>query len=138
MSSALREHLARLRHDLGKYVALQTRGLAPGADADALQQALVADVLKTRRSRVGVESAPSIWAAYRPTLVGEQPLTDGTRVFWADDPDVVAIDRAMRVLAELVPALEANQAAPEDLARGVAASRSASDAIRALYRSRGG
>jgi hypothetical protein len=137
MSAALRDLLARLRHDLGKYVALQARCLADDASADDLRQALIADVVQTRRSRAGIESAPAIWAVFRPMLVGELPLPDGAHVFLAEDPAVVEIDRQMGVLASLIEALASNSTSVEELERGAAASRAVADAIRALQRRRG-
>lgn len=54
--------VARIRHDLGKYVALQQRWLPPGATADERRAAVLADVLETRRSPRSTDDAVAVWA----------------------------------------------------------------------------
>ncbi len=62
------EHAARAKHDLGKYVAMQTRWLPEDAPAGELRAALMTDVLTTRRSDALTLSAPELWHVLRPPL----------------------------------------------------------------------
>lgn len=61
-----RETMAALRHDLGKYVCFEARWLGEDAGAEALRDALRADLLRTRRGPTGEEPAAAIWARLRP------------------------------------------------------------------------
>ena len=56
------EALARIRHDLGKYVVLQQRWLPPGATDGERRAAVLADVLETRRSPRSTDDAVAVWA----------------------------------------------------------------------------
>lgn len=66
-SDALLEAVARARHDLGKYVALQARCLEPGASADELRAVLNADLNHTRSSPDA--SCAELWAGLRGPLI---------------------------------------------------------------------
>lgn len=85
-----------LRHDLGKYIGFETSCLPPEPSTEALRGALRADLLTTRRGPRGVESAADIWTRLRPPLL-------------AEDPDVAAIERAMKALS--APELDGDEAA---------------------------
>lgn len=77
-----------LRHDLGKYIAFETRFLGPEAAEAELRAALRADLYATRRSASGVEGADRIWTRLRPEAL-------------RDDPDVSAVDALMGQLKEV-------------------------------------
>ncbi len=79
--------LEDLRHDLGKYIAFETRFLGAEAPEEELRRALRSDLLATRRGSAGVESAAQIWARLRPEQL-------------ADDPDVRTVDGALTALGE--------------------------------------
>lgn len=108
VQDALLSLLDRLKHDLGKYVALQARWLPPEAGPVERREALVADLLHTRRGPEGSTSAHEVWETFRGMLHGEV-LLDGHRVALGDDPDVVVIEDRMRSLGALrsVSAVEA-------------------------------
>ena len=107
---ALQDLLARLKHDLGKYVALQQRWLPATATLDERRAALRADLLETRRGPNGTQDAASVWRGFRPQLFGEAALPDGCRVDGSADPDLVALDEAMKRIDVLIA--ELSQDAP--------------------------
>lgn len=127
-------HLSRVRHDLGKYVAMQVRGLGdPAAASDAaLRQALTDDLLGTRRGPAGVSDACAIWAELRPELVGERAV-DGGAVDLRGDADFDALDGAMRAIGEVIAAMRAGEPARDQLVGGAVAAKAASDAARRLH-----
>ncbi len=102
---ALGEHIAHVRHDLGKYVAFQLRWLPPVPSDDELREALEADLARTRASDLRVESAPALWSRLREPLVGAAPLADGSRIDMTRDPDLLVIDGAIRAFRALLPQL---------------------------------
>lgn len=103
--NALHDLLARLKHDLGKYVALQQRWLPPEATPDECGEALRADLLQTRRGPNGTQDALSVWREFRGQLFGEAALPDGTRVDGSLDVDVRAIDEHMSTIAKVIATL---------------------------------
>lgn len=128
---ALAEHLDRVRHDLGRYVAFAVRGLAPDAPLAERLDALRADLWSTRRSPQGVIDAPTLWAELRAPLVGAAPLPGGARVDLGDA--LGAVDAAMAEVAAACGAIRGDpDAATVD--RGIAAAYAASDAVRALVK----
>lgn len=84
---AIWPRLEDLRHDLGKYIAFETRFLGPSASEEDLRSALRSDLLATRRGSRGVESAAQIWTRLRPVDLG-------------DDPDVLKVEEALARLRE--------------------------------------
>ncbi len=69
----LSEAAARARHDLGRYVALQTRFVGvDGSDAD-LRAALESDLLHTRRAPGASLDVAAVWAACRADLLAAGP-----------------------------------------------------------------
>ena len=116
------EHARRLRHDLGKYVSLQVRWVGEGASPDDLREALMADLLATRRGPDGATDALTLWAELRADWRGD----------WANDPDVRRIEHAMAALEPVVAALRAGTATHEVVERGVAQARVVSEATKAL------
>lgn len=65
----LEEAAARARHDLGKYVAFQTRWTGVDAPPEALREALRADLLRTRSGPAGTADAATVWAELRGPLL---------------------------------------------------------------------
>lgn len=61
--------LKSLRHDLGKYVAMQCRW----ASDDELIETVTADVLHTHRSGDSTTSAAQLWERLLPTLQAVDP-----------------------------------------------------------------
>ncbi|MBN1335926.1 MAG: hypothetical protein JXB39_08205 [Deltaproteobacteria bacterium] len=116
---SLVEAVARVRHDLGKYVAMELRWLPPDPDPEAVRAALRADVGATRRQGDRLESAPALWDRLRPSLAG-----------LADDPDVAAVDAAMEGLRALLPDLD--HAPADRLAKGAAAAMEVAHALKRL------
>ena len=75
------DDLSDLRHDLGKYIGFESRMSAPSQ----LRVALAKDLFATRQHGERSESCWELWARLRPAALD-------------DDPDVVAIDRALEAL----------------------------------------
>jgi len=71
---ALLELVARLKHDLGKYIAFQIRWVDDTAPVSERRRALEADLLETRRGPSGTVDAHAVWLEFRPALYGEEPL----------------------------------------------------------------
>jgi hypothetical protein len=125
-------HLARVRHDLGRYVALQQRWLGDDATAEARAEALAADLLATRRGPEGTTDAVTVWADLRPPLVGEAPLPGGAMVDLTGDADLERLDAAMRDVARAIEGLRAADASVVE--RGAAAAVEVAAACDALWR----
>lgn len=132
--AALVETVARLKHDLGKYVCFQARWLAPDASFDDVRAALEADLLATRRGPDGVVSAPDVWAGLRAPLVGAEPLPGGSVVDLSAHPELRRIDAAMVTVTEAVAALRADTLTPDLAAGALAAARDVADACQKLVR----
>ena len=110
------------RHDLGKYVSLNLRFLAPDADRAAQREALLADLTQTRRGPGGgVESAPEVWAACRGGLP-------------AAAPEVLQVDAAMKHIQSSLPALMADSLDDDALTALAQAARGVTAALTALTR----
>lgn len=127
--AAYAEHVARLKHDLGKYIAFRTNWLPEDASPEARRAALMSDLHHTRRGPDGSVDAQTVWREFRAVLVGEAELA-GLRTT-APDPRVVALDRTMERLAALEP-LAAAGASEVELAISLA--REVADGIRELAR----
>jgi len=140
--AGLAEHVSRLKHDLGKYVAFQIRWLPPDASLEDRRGALAADLLCTRRGPDGEQDATSLWRAFRAGLVGEQELGPGVRVDLSDDAAVRRIDAAMTEIDAVSALLRAGEADEGAVDRGMDAALRVAEAARDLFtrvrRSRGG
>ncbi len=130
----LADHVGRLKHDLGKYVSLQARWLADDATGEERRKALEADLLSTRRGPDGSQEATSVWAEFRPGLIGEADLGGGARADLSDDPELRALDLNMAIVAEIADALRAKTADDEAVARGSEAARNVAETCRSLAR----
>lgn len=130
--AAVAEHAALCKHDLGKYVALQTRWTAPDAPLEERRAAVLADLSQTRRGPDGNADAVAVWALLRPALFGEVALLDGSIVDLRDDVDVASIDAAIGEIAVLIPGLsEADEAR---VARAMVCATAVAEACQRLYR----
>ncbi len=69
----LSEAAARARHDLGRYVALQTRFVGVEGDEADLRDALESDLVHTRRSPGADLGVAEVWAACRGDLAPAGP-----------------------------------------------------------------
>jgi len=127
-------YLARVKHDLGRYVALQQRWLPAEATAAERRAAVEADLLQTRRGPEGTLDAASLWAALRAPLLGLAPLPGGGRVDLARDPDVERIEAGITEIQGVVQAFREGEADGEAVERGAAAARVVSEACRGLVR----
>ncbi|TNE84436.1 MAG: hypothetical protein EP330_29935 [Deltaproteobacteria bacterium] len=114
----MRDHAARIKHDLGKYVAFQVRWLDDDADDEELREALTADLLATRRGPEGQVDVLTVWAGFRAGLVGEQPLEGELCVDWSDNEAFRAVDAAVEALRPAVASLRAGDALDLRAARG--------------------
>lgn len=131
---ALGSHVARLRHDLGKYVSMQVRWLGEGASPEALRDAVMADLLTTRRGPRGVQTALAVWAEFRPALLGEQELVEGVHVDLSEDSDVRQLVHHMAIIAEVSAGLQTGLADGGTIGRGAEAARNVAEACRSLGR----
>jgi len=102
----LRDAVADLRHDLGKYVAFQLRWLPPEPSDDELRDALRSDLARTRAAGERVESAVQLWGRLRPAFVGQAPIGDAGLIDLTDDLDLQAVDAAVARIAQLLPGLD--------------------------------
>ncbi len=102
------EAASRARHDLGKYVAFETRFVGLDATPDELRAALRNDLTRTRRGANGDEGCAAVWARLRPSLQGLELATiDGAVAALADGAARLdALDAAaLRALAGAALAL---------------------------------
>ena len=134
LRATLATHVARLKHDLGKYVALQQQWLGPDPEQDALEEALAADLLSTRRGPDRTLDASEVWAEFRGALVGEQDLPGGGRVDLRADPDVSRLEQAMQVIAQTVSALRAGGLDADGVTVGHQAAMTVVSSCRSLHK----
>lgn len=132
--AALLEHVARVKHDLGKYVAFQIRWVAPDAPLPDRRAALAADLLATRRGPEGATDAVTLWREVRAPLLGEQDLSNGSRVDLSRDASVLAIEDAMANIEDLLDCVRGSAATEAQVARGILAAVRVSDSCRELHR----
>lgn len=130
--AAVADHGARMKHDLGKYVAMQTRWTAPDAPIAERRAALTADLLQTRRGPDGESDACAVWEGFRPGWFGEAPLIDGSTIDLRADPDVAEIVLAMALVKAAIDALRAGPDA--DPTEGASAAIRVADACQRLHR----
>jgi hypothetical protein len=132
--TALASLAGRLKHDLGRYVAMQARWLAPDADADTRRTALRDDLLATRRGPEGSVDALGVWTPYRDALLGRSELAAGVTVDLGHDPDVRRIVSGMATLGEIIAALRGGTLDDNGVDLGLAASTAVAEACRDLHR----
>ena len=118
---------AQLKHDLGKYVAFQSRWLDPASDIDELRAALIADLVETHRGPNGTRSSVEIWREQRATL---EPVL--VAVLGAQDAVWLEVVAGMARVERLVSELSSADLGRLIQARDVALSLS--DAIARLHR----
>ncbi len=124
MPNPFLEAAAVARHDLGKYIAFETRWVGESASGPDLLSALQADLLRTRSAN-GIEvDAVSLWQGLRVELEG---LGD-------EDIDLEAVDRAMERIGARLPALRQGGLELEALKDCVADAFLVSQHLDALFR----
>jgi len=123
MSDLLREAAAKAKHDLGKYIAFQTRWLPEDANHQDWTKALYSDLVQTRRGPNGVESAVAIWERIRSDFAA-----------LGKDDDVSGVDDAIAAIRELMPALEREEITPENAENLAQASREVAQRLAALHK----
>ena len=85
----LDEAAERARHDLGKYVALQTRWVGVEGDVEELRAALIVDLRRTRSGPGAITGVAGVWAGLRGALAAEERLV----------AEVAEVDRIVAELA---------------------------------------
>jgi len=137
LSSAARDELLewglRLRHDVGKYVTMQQRWLGEEATLHDRCEALLIDVMQTRRGD-STEDLFALWAQFEGVLCGVVCLSDGTRVDLTEDGDILAIKSNVSLLVDVVRGLSNEQPDPILVERGERATREISKACRSVSR----
>jgi hypothetical protein len=105
---------ARARHDLGRYVAMQTRFVGADGPVPDLRDALESDLLHTRRAPTGDQDVAAVWAACRGDLAGAGDLlfrvdhlvatlaADAARLPALPEPELRATARAALACADAV------------------------------------
>lgn len=118
------EHLARLKHDLGKYICFRQRWLPEDADPATVRDALAADLLQTRSGPAATVDARQVWQEFSPWFHDE-----GLH----EQPDGAALVAGLERLWPVLDALAADDEV--DLARATADCREVSERIRSLHAS---
>jgi hypothetical protein len=124
---SLVDHAARVKHDLGRYVAFQVRGLPPDAPLELRRDALAADLLATRKGPQGSEDAAELWARLRAGF--------GDRV---DHPAIAVLDARMADVAAAITALRAGNADAAAVDAGITAALAVAAACKNLTQQLGG
>ena len=127
-AARLVELAGRLKHDLGKYVALQQRWVEESASFEERSAALLADLLSTRRGPEGTEDAVEVWRRFEASFA--EPLLPDI----SDDPDIRSIRAGMAGISDLVAAMRTRPPAEDDLTHGRAVAIAVSEACRSLAR----
>ena len=109
------EALAEARHDLGKYIALQTRWLPEDPATEELRAALIADLRRTRSGGGREEDTAAIWSRLRPRL---------------SDFPLEALEQLMAIVTNALPRLESLER--EELLAVAAAARQVGPALKRL------
>ncbi len=123
-AAALLDVVTRLKHDLGKYVALQVRWLGDDVEPQERVAALRADLLSTRRGPDGSRPATAVWADFAPLL--SEAL--------AGDPDLEVLVASMRELEHVIDLLVVDPVQDETIDTGFGAALRVSEACRSLAR----
>ena len=109
--ASLRDLAYNLKHDLAKYVTFHQRWLVDNPTEGERCAAVRDDVLNTRQSAAGRQSALEVWQPFAAVLLGENPLAASTRIdFQSYIRDILD---GMACLAELGPVLQSRQVTPE-------------------------
>jgi hypothetical protein len=124
----------RLRHDVGKYITMQQRWLGDEASVNARCEALLADVLQTRRREAETEDLFALWAEFEAVFGGRVCLGDGTRLDIVDDVDLMNIKSNVCLLEDVVRQLSSERPNPDLLERAEGATREISGACRSFSR----
>lgn len=98
----------RIKHDIGRYVTLQQRWLASDATDDERVEAIIADVLHTRRDELGSTDVVALWRGHAPALLGKIALS-ARPVDLSADHDVASLEALMARLQQVIDAVRAGQ-----------------------------
>ena len=120
--------IGRIKHDLGKYIALQQRWVGEQASVCDRRAAAQADLLSTRRGPNGRQDAATVWAGFEAALAAEG-LPDVS-----DDEDIAEIRAAMSVIADVIDALRSGTDGEIELALARREALRVSHACRSLAR----
>jgi hypothetical protein len=133
--TALLPQLEALRHDLGKYVCFQARGLPAESEADRarLREALCADLLATKRSQEVTQDAVALWGELAPALRGERELEGGHRVSLRGDETFEGLEAAMAELGAACHALRQGSLPDERLAEVARSAREVAEGCSQLW-----
>ncbi|MFT4626089.1 MAG: hypothetical protein ACI8PZ_004760 [Myxococcota bacterium] len=126
-AARLVELVGRLKHDLGKYIALQQRWVLPTATEAERRAALSADLLSTRRGPTGQVDAVEVWRGFEQAFAIAEPDIH-------DDSDLSGIRREMVTVDAVVTALREGRTDAALEARGRAAALAVSEGCRRLWR----
>ena len=130
----LTEVVARLKHDLGKYVAFQIRWLPPDASSTDRLAALQRDLLQTRSGPNGIVDAVTVWAEFEGLLTGAEPLPSGEVADLREEPSLRRIQHHMASLSDLLPALRGGTIADDGVTNGINDALAVASACRDLQR----
>jgi len=133
-AGVLLEHTSRLKHDLGKYIALQQRWLGPDAPEAEREIALRADLLETRRGPSGSVDAATVWQGFRPWFVGDGQVDGAFVADLSADPDVSALIDGMERVTHICERLRNGPVGGEVIERGCQAAVDVSKAVASLHR----
>lgn len=132
---ALLELIARLKHDLGKYIAFQIRWVEDSDPFAERRRALEADLLETRRGPSGTVDAFEVWQEFRPFLFGQVPVPGRSiATDLSQEAEIMTISNAMRVISDVIDVLRDGTVSERDVRRGSAAALEVSEACRTLLR----
>ena len=123
-----------LKHDIGKYITMQRRWMAPEHSFDDRVSALRADILETRRSGDSVSSAVEVWREFEPRLCGKEAIYGDVYVRLSDDPDISIIRVNMATLADVIAPLTTGQITEEQVTSGEQLADDIAQACRSFYR----
>ncbi len=118
----LLDQVRRLKHDLGKYISLNTRWLPADARPQALREALRCDLLETRKADHRLENAWQIWERLGlPLLEAGTIAGDESVARWQSllEPELARVATHMESIRQLIPLLD--MASPGQLRRGAQA-----------------
>jgi len=126
---ALAEIAARVRHDLGRYLALQCRWLSTGSSLEERRAALTDDLLATARGPAGSRDALQVAAPILEALegVGGWPA-DARPMDLRSVTEVEGLCLAIRALRPTLAAIRDGSLTDEQLDRAVEQAIATSDA----------
>jgi hypothetical protein len=130
--AAVRALAVDVQHDLGRYVAMQSRWLDDSmSDADRLS-AVRTDLLATRCVGDRRESADEVFGRWKLVLMGEEPLAGACAPSLARLLEVVELLAAMAQVEEQVAVMRRPLVSSDEVESAIAAAGHAAAACRAF------